>query len=360
MARPLRLDHEDALWHITSRGNEKKEIFRDDIDREYFLRLLGESVMRFRWRLSAWVLMSNHYHLVVQTPEPNISRGMQWLNGRYAQYFNRRHYRCGHLFQGRFHGVLVEEEDYLLALIRYVVLNPVRAGLVRDPSHWSWSSYRQTAGLDSPDPWLAVEDVLGNFGGTSPIGCAEYVRFIGGTAPPSPWQDLRGQIFLGRNSWLEEMTQRMAQRHRGADHPLWRDRPSRPALSRILETVARCFDVPVDRLLCRSRSASLGRSVAAYIAFEDGIYTQQHIATSLAVRSCGTVASMIRRCRTLVSSDPRFSQLLDQCRRVAHLDSGDLSIGFAAETTWDQRQSCSTMTPVDSSHAVVLPQAKQR
>ena len=128
MARPLRLDHAGAVWHLTSRGNERREIFREDEDRERFLRILAGVVKRFRWRVHAYVLMGNHYHLLVDTPEPTLSRGMKHLNGVYTQNFNRRHRRVGHLLQGRFKAILVERESHLLELTRYVVLNPVRPG----------------------------------------------------------------------------------------------------------------------------------------------------------------------------------------------------------------------------------------
>ena len=154
MSRPLRLDHAGALWHVTARGNERREIFVDDEDRREFLRLLGRSVGLFGWKLHAWVLMSNHFHLFVATPEATLSRGMRQLDGDYAQYFNRRHGRGGHVFQGRFKAVLVQREAHLLELARYVVRNPVRAGLTKSPEDWPWSSYRATAGLEPVPEWL--------------------------------------------------------------------------------------------------------------------------------------------------------------------------------------------------------------
>ena len=158
MARPLRTDFQNALHHITSRGNERRNIFRDDTDRRMFLRLLGEAVKRFGWSLTAYVLMSNHFHLVVQTRKAaNLSRGMHWFNTTYASWFNRRHERCGHLYQGRFKAKLVEEETYFAEVLRYVVLNPVRAGMVSRPEHYKWSSYRATAGLELAPEWLDLE-----------------------------------------------------------------------------------------------------------------------------------------------------------------------------------------------------------
>ena len=126
MARPLRIEYPGAVYHVTSRGNARKKIFLDDIDRDEFLATLGWVVERFGWGCHAYCLMDNHFHLLIETPKPNLSLGMRQLNGVYTQRFNRRHKRVGHLFQGRFKAILVERDSYLLELARYIVLNPVR------------------------------------------------------------------------------------------------------------------------------------------------------------------------------------------------------------------------------------------
>lgn len=315
MARPLRLEHEYALWHVTSRGNEKKDIFRDDVDRERFLRMLGETVTRFGWRLLAWVLMSNHFHLVIQTPEQNLSRGMHWLNGRYAQYFNRRHDRSGHLFQGRFHGALIEKESYFLSVARYVVLNPVRAGMVRHPADWRWSSYRQTAGLTAPDQWLAVEDLLENFGGANTQGCTEYVRFVtvATEVEQMPWRHLVGQMYLGRTEWLERMLERAVLKRRGSEYPM---KESRPHVSDIVTAVARVFDITAEQLLTGARQTATARGTAAFLAFDDGLHTYTEIATALRVPNRATIGSMIRRCRKTMMASPDLQELVVECRRL--------------------------------------------
>lgn len=142
MARPLRIEYPGALYHLTSRGNARASIYADDRDRRRFLDVLGEVVESYRWCCHAYCLMPNHYHLVVDTPLANLSRGMRQLNGLYTQRYNRRHSRVGHVFQGRFKGILVERESHMLELARYVVLNPVRAGIVGAPEDYAWSSLR--------------------------------------------------------------------------------------------------------------------------------------------------------------------------------------------------------------------------
>jgi len=149
MARPLRIEYDGALYHVTSRGNERKSIFRDDADRKLFLKTLSQVTDRFNWVCHAYYLMNNHYHLVIETPDGNLSKGMRELNGVYTQAFNRRHHRVGHLFQGRFKGILVQKESHFLEVCRYVVLNPVRAKAVKHPREWAWSSYRATGGESS-------------------------------------------------------------------------------------------------------------------------------------------------------------------------------------------------------------------
>jgi len=146
MTRPLRLEYEGAIYHVTSRGNAQEDVFLKDSDRTRFLEILGDVVARYGWICHAYCLMNNHYHLLIETPRANLSRGMQFLNGVYTQWFDRQHERVGHLFQGRFKAILVEKESHLLELTRYIVLNPVRAKMVRGVRDRPWSSYRGTSG----------------------------------------------------------------------------------------------------------------------------------------------------------------------------------------------------------------------
>lgn len=162
VARPLRLQVADGIYHVTARGNERRAIYRDAADRRRFLEILAETLERFNWRCLGYCLMSNHYHLLARTLEPNLSRGMRDLNGVYAQWFNRRYGRDGHLFQGRYRGLLIGSDEHLLAAVSYVVRNPVRAGMCERPGAWPWSSHRAVLG-QCPPGLLAVSELLGHF-----------------------------------------------------------------------------------------------------------------------------------------------------------------------------------------------------
>jgi REP element-mobilizing transposase RayT len=177
MARPLRLHFPGGIYHVTARGNDRQPIFRDDDDCARFFHVLASTATRYHVRCHAYCLMGNHYHLLLETPEANLSAAMRQLNGVYAQRFNRRHERCGHLLQGRFAAQLVDVEGYFLEVCRYIVLNPVRAGLVAHPRQWRWSSFGPTAGEAGRPPFLAV-DLVQTLAGAGFRGETRYVDFV--------------------------------------------------------------------------------------------------------------------------------------------------------------------------------------
>ncbi len=163
MSRPIRIEFSGAFYHVTARGNRRESIFDDDIDREKFLEINGQVIEDFNWICHAYCLMTNHYHLVIETPDGNLSKGMRQLNGVFTQTSNHRHQRGGHLFQGRYKSILVDADAYLLELIRYVVLNPVRAVMVDHPRMWRWSSYNAMIGETPAPTWLLQTDCFRNF-----------------------------------------------------------------------------------------------------------------------------------------------------------------------------------------------------
>ncbi|MDX1584604.1 MAG: transposase, partial [Thermoanaerobaculia bacterium] len=163
MARPLRIDLPGAIQHVTNRGNNRENIFYDEGDKEAFLYLVIEEAERCGWLIHDYALMDNHFHLLIETPEVNLSRGMQRLETTYVQRFNRKYCRTGHLFGGRFGSQLVEGGAYQMEVARYIVLNPVRAEIVERPEDYRWTSYRAKAGLDPAPGWLSMNG-LHHFG----------------------------------------------------------------------------------------------------------------------------------------------------------------------------------------------------
>ncbi|HEU0195817.1 MAG TPA: transposase [Nevskiaceae bacterium] len=203
MARPARLQFPDALYHITARGDRREAIYDDDADRVRFLEVLGEVIEQFHWRCHAYCLMDNHYHLMLTTPDANLSKGMRQLNGVFTQWSNRRHGRIGHLFQGRYKAILVDSDSYLLELSRYVVLNPVRARMVREPAAWAWSSYLATAGKLDPPAWLELNTLLAVFGENRRQATGAYVQFVhAGRGVEPVWNHLNRQAFLGDDAFV--------------------------------------------------------------------------------------------------------------------------------------------------------------
>ncbi len=192
------------------RGDGCEDIYRADGDRRLFLDVLGDVWERCNWTVHAYCLMTNHYHLLVETPDANLAKGMRQLNGVYTQRFNRTYERVGHVFQGRYKAILVQKETYLLELARYVVLNPVRARMVPRAPDWPWSSYRAMVGEVAAPEWLQRRGILAAFGETEAEAVAHYVRFVAeGKGQPAPWERLQHQVFLGSDAFVEAMRRKV-------------------------------------------------------------------------------------------------------------------------------------------------------
>ena len=206
MSRPLRLSFPGAIYHITSRGNARAAVYLDDDDRQRSLDLLASCVEKFNWICHTYCLMDNHYHLLIETPDANLQMGMRQLNGVYTQQFNRRHARVGHVFQGRYKAILVDKDSYLLELCRYVVLNPVRAKMVTLPEQFHWSSYAAMMGTEQGASWLSSDWILSQFSSRKSIAKKRYQQFVlEGIGQASPWSQLKGQVLLGSETFVETL-----------------------------------------------------------------------------------------------------------------------------------------------------------
>ena len=205
MARPLRLEFSGAVYHVTSRGDRREDIFLDDEDRQIWLAVLSLVCDRFNWVVHAYCQMTNHYHLLVETVEGNLSAGMRLFNGQYTQKFNRRHGMVGHLFQGRYKAILVQKEAHLLELSRYVVLNPVRAGMTERPEDWPWSSYPFVISDQFAPEWLDTDWLLGQFATQRAVARRAYKKFVSqGHGLPSPLLATKHQLFLGDEDFVKQ------------------------------------------------------------------------------------------------------------------------------------------------------------
>lgn len=203
MTRPLRLEAPGALYHVTARGNRRDRIFRDDTDRLVWLDMLAIVCRRHRCTTYSFCQMTNHFHLMMQTEDANLSQAMRQLNGLYSQYFNRRHGIVGHLFQGRFHAVLVQKETYLRVLCRYIVLNPVRAKMVAAVDDWQWSSHRYMISDEDAPCWLDRDWLLGQFGDSRQQAIAAYQLYLtAGLNDGSPLDAIRHRVLLGDDDFV--------------------------------------------------------------------------------------------------------------------------------------------------------------
>jgi REP element-mobilizing transposase RayT len=209
MARPLRIEYEGALYHITSRGNEKKEIFKNDTDRRRFLSYLQDIHQRFNIIVHAWCLMNNHYHLLMETPLANLSRSMQKLNSSYTTYYNVKHERVGHLFQGRYKAILIDKDAYLQEVSRYIHLNPVRAKVTANPEKYPWSSYRYYINAGIYPEYLKIGLILEYFSEQQEKARKRYREFVKeGLGESNPFKEISAGCILGNRRFVEEIKDR--------------------------------------------------------------------------------------------------------------------------------------------------------
>ncbi len=342
MARVLRMERAGAWYHLTVRGNERRLIFRDDRDRRHFLELFPPWLERFDCRLHAYVLMDNHYHLLLQTREANLSRAMQWLNVSYSVWFNRRHQRVGHLFQGRFKSVIVEPETWALGLSRYVHLNSVRIGRLglnkaeqrlrrmgagSPPSpelvaqrlaalrQFPWSSYRSYAGYMKAPEWLSIQTVL-SFGG-GPV--AERKRRYRGYAESAiregfaerPWQELVGRLALGSREFVERLVSRSEAPP--AEQQWAQAVRSRPTWAQVVAVVERMKRQNWEEF--RNRHCDWGRELALFLGREKAGLKLAELAVAAGSATVSAVSMALKRFGARLATDASLRQLVAQARQ---------------------------------------------
>lgn len=260
MARPLRISYPGAFYHITSRGNEQKDIYKSNRDREKFLNYLESATKRYDAVIHAYCLMDNHYHLLLERPSGNLSRIMAYINSAYTSYFNIKRKRFGHLFQGRYKAILIEADEYAKELSRYIHLNPVRAKLAETPEQYEWSSYCYYTGRKKAPEWLNMDFILGYFGMEVSEAKKNYKNFVGiliNQQYESPLKNVISSTILGTQGFVELIKDKYLPAQKEG-----RDIPALKTLSRKI-TITDIFD-EVDRIIKDDKK--LSRNIKLYLS----------------------------------------------------------------------------------------------
>ncbi|MCJ7778062.1 MAG: transposase [Sedimentisphaerales bacterium] len=269
MTRPLRIEYPGAFYHVINRGHRQETIVMDERDKERFLSCLERMARQFSVLVHSYCLMTNHYHLILETPEGNLSRALQWLNVSYATYYNRRHHYVGHLFQGRFKAVLVDAGEYLEALSRYIHLNPVRAGIESYAWDYTWSSCRYFVGSQNVPGWLEVNRILAGFSRSRREAKQLYAAYLSEADPANPLDDVVGSSLLGPKHFIEWVKSTfLSERKTDREIPQLKELKPRPDVETIVEEVAKHFKVTPEHILISGCKHNIGRDVAIYLSRE--------------------------------------------------------------------------------------------
>jgi len=308
MSRPLRIEYPGAYYHITSRGNEKKVIFKYNSNRKKFLEYLKEANERFGAMIHTYCLMGNHYHLLLQTPSKNLSQIMHFINCSYSNYFNKLNERSGHLLQGRYKAILIEADEYAKELSRYIHLNPVRAGFVAKPESYPWSSYLEYVGKRVPPKWLVTEFILRYFGNRLRDARKAYVSYVlelAGQDSKSPLEMAISSTILGSSEFIERIKGTyLAGRREDRNLPALRELASRPSLQEIkmlaesIANVNKSLSRKMSILACQKFSGKKLEEIGAFFALSES-----------------AVAQVCYRMRKIISKDARLCQVFDELEK---------------------------------------------
>jgi len=313
MARQLRVQFPGALYHITSRGNEKKDIFKHDGDREKFIAYLKEAKERYEFLLYAYALMNNHYHLLVETPLANITQIMHYINSSYTIYFNRKNNRYGHLFQGRYKAILVDKDNYLLELSRYIHLNPVRANLVVRPEEYRWSSYRDYVRLAPRESGLIdMESILDHFSSDIRVAKHEYKKFVEEGLKKNiqlPFDHLSGGIVLGGHHFLDKIKAMTEDREAGEELLQLRKMRKSVTVAEVIEKTSIFYGRRPSDITERSRNND-ERRMAIYLSKKLTLATNADIGTHFGIKGSG-VSQQVRRMAHRISQSRRLQRVVE-------------------------------------------------
>lgn len=306
MSRPLRIIYPDAWYHVMNRGRSRVHIYRESEDYFTFIELLLEAAAMWKVRIAAYCLMSNHYHLLVQTPGANLPRFMRHVNGLYTQYFNRTNKSDGPLFRGRYKSIVVERDSYLLELVRYIHRNPLQAGLVNRLENYRWSTHRLYLAKDKAVHWLQKDLVLSMLERDKQKQRQAYIDFMKKEEDAQIIGKLYGQgklpLLLGTKGFIEDI------RHKYRGNANVKDTPQVRELfqekSRIEKAVSSAYQVNREELIkSRRGNYNEARNVAIYLMRKHTGASLSEIGNRFAMRSYSSVSSVIQRMEQALKAD---------------------------------------------------------
>jgi len=314
MARPLRIEFEGAFYHITARGNERRAIFKSEGDYSRFLKLLERVHDRYSVLIHAYVLMTNHYHLLIETPHGNLISTLHDLNTAYTNYFNRKYKRVGHLFQGRYRNIIVDKDSYLLELSRYVHLNPVRAGIVQFSEEYPWSSYRAYLSSKTSPSWLCTEEVLAQLDENKDKARRKYRQFVkeglkGETE--NPFKAMIAGMVIGGEKFLEKIKVCFQKIKEDREIPALRTVRRRTNIDDILNRVAAFYNVPKEVVTQKRRPSHPATQVALYLVRKRTDLNLNEISEIFGKRHYTAVSVAYRRVEERGRRDSKFHQELN-------------------------------------------------
>lgn len=326
MARPLRIEFEGAVYHVTARGNERGEIYKDDRDHAKHIEILKENKERYGVRIYAYVLMGNHYHLLVGTPEGNLTSFMHAAQAHYSNYHNRRHGRVGHLFQGRYKALIVDRDSYLVGLSRYIHLNPLRAGLVERPEQWAWSSYRSYLSGGKGADWVDAGEVLAYFGKRRACAAQKYRAMVEnaiGKEEADPAAGAVAQLILGEEEFVERIKKILGDKSQSQPTSSVRELPAARRLSRwgireaysAVAVIAERFGVEKAEILRPRMKDNFPRAAAMMIFRERSRWTIDEIGRFFGV-SYSAVANYLAGTRRALEKDKKKRKTLEELKGV--------------------------------------------
>jgi REP element-mobilizing transposase RayT len=318
MSRPLRIEIENGIYHVSSRGWERRAIVTDDRDRQQWFELLDRVALRFGWRFFAWMLMDNHFHLFLKTPNADLSAGMHDLNSGYATWFNRRHRRSGSLYQGRFKAILVENESYAWTLSRYIHLNPYRAKMVKRPQDYGWGSYRYFLDPRGAPEWLDWRVVLDEMGRNRSRTRKAYRRFVEQGIQEktrSPLEDVVANVLLGSAEWVERMRRGLGEEDPDANVPLRKQLAWRPSMEEIEQETAAEFGVAKRVLQAKRVRNNEARAAALCLIRRLTSVPATQLATRYGGVSPAAISKAVQRAEVRCDEDVAWRRRLERLEK---------------------------------------------